>query len=71
MQNENKAVIAACHHLNPIALRERETTIYDLACLCPTCHRIAHMREPIYTVKKVSSLLSRNKKIQPFSYVND
>ncbi|MCP5449263.1 MAG: DUF4357 domain-containing protein [Gammaproteobacteria bacterium] len=68
MQIGNKAVIE-CHHLNPIALGERETTIEDLVSLCPTCHRIAHMREPIYTVREVSNLLSHNKKIQPTSYV--
>ena len=64
----NKAVIE-CHHLNPIALGQRETTIDDLISLCPTCHRIAHMREPIYTVEEVARLVSHNKKIQPTSYV--
>ena len=63
-----KAVIE-CHHLNPIALDKRETTIDDLISLCPTCHRIAHMREPIYTVEEISRLVSLNKKIQPISFV--
>ncbi len=57
----DKAVIE-CHHIDPIALGERETTIDDLISLCPTCHRIAHMREPIYPVKEVARLISCNKK---------
>ncbi len=50
-----RAVIE-CHHLDPISLGERETTIDDLVSLCPTCHRIVHMREPIYNIQEISSL---------------
>lgn len=52
---ENRFVIE-CHHLNPISLGQRDTSINDLVALCPTCHRIAHMREPIYSVEEIARL---------------
>ncbi len=32
------------HHKNPLAEGKRLTTLDDLALLCPTCHRIEHLR---------------------------
>ncbi|WP_299671324.1 HNH endonuclease [uncultured Roseobacter sp.] len=32
------------HHKNPLAEGERYTTIDDFALLCPTCHRLEHLR---------------------------
>ncbi|MGH1574136.1 HNH endonuclease [Methylobacterium sp. P31] len=32
------------HHLNPLEEGKRRTGFKDLALLCPTCHRIAHLR---------------------------
>ena len=32
------------HHKNPLAEGKRLTTRDDLAMLCPTCHRIEHLR---------------------------
>lgn len=46
--------IVETHHLNP--LRENgstTTTLDDLVSLCPTCHRIAHLRNPPYSVKEI------------------
>ena len=48
--------VIECHHLDPVALGVRETTLSDLVSLCPTCHRIAHMREPIYAVSEIKRL---------------
>lgn len=48
--------VIECHHLEPIALGIRETKITDLISLCPTCHRIAHMREPIYSVDEIRKI---------------
>lgn len=45
--------VVECHHLNPVALGVRETSLSDLVSLCPTCHRIAHMREPVYAVSDI------------------
>lgn len=46
--------VIECHHINPVALGGvRETSLSDLVSLCPTCHRIAHMREPIYAVSDI------------------
>jgi Zn finger protein HypA/HybF involved in hydrogenase expression len=41
--------VVECHHIKPVALSgEREVSLDELICLCPTCHRIAHTRsEPL------------------------
>jgi hypothetical protein len=45
------------HHTDPLAARaERETTIHDLVSLCPTCHRIAHLRTRPYSVDEIRKL---------------
>lgn len=48
--------VIECHHLDPIAMGQRETTLNDLVSLCPTCHRIAHMRDPIYTLAELKEI---------------
>jgi len=48
--------VIECHHLHPISLGQRETQIDDLVSLCPNCHRIAHMREPIYSLEELKQL---------------
>lgn len=48
--------VVECHHINPVALGIRETSLSDLVSLCPTCHRIAHMREPIYAVSDIQKV---------------
>jgi hypothetical protein len=48
--------VVECHHLDPISLGQRETRLEDLISLCPTCHRIAHMREPIYAVAELKQM---------------
>lgn len=48
--------VIECHHVNPVALGIRETSISDLVSLCPTCHRIAHLREPVYTVPDIKKI---------------
>ena len=50
------------HHLRPLgsALTVVVTSIDDLICLCPTCHRIAHSRtESPFSLKEVADLRSR------------
>ena len=32
------------HHKNPLDEGERYTTLHDFALLCPTCHRVEHVR---------------------------
>lgn len=45
----NGKFVIECHHTKPVALNgEREVSLSELICLCPTCHRIAHTRsEPL------------------------
>lgn len=53
LQIGNKYVVDA-HHLNPLRdSGETTTTLEDLVSLCPTCHRIAHLRTPPYSVKEI------------------
>lgn len=51
--------VIECHHLEPLALGQRETKLEDLVSLCPTCHRIVHMREPVYSVADIKYILNR------------
>ncbi len=45
------------HHRNPLAESgETETSIEDLVSLCPTCHRIAHLRSTPYDVEEIREI---------------
>ena len=56
--------IIEVHHLNPIGdlLDVTITSVEDLVCLCPTCHRIAHSAKglplPILEVRRMLHLAS-------------
>ena len=53
----NNRYVIECHHTNPLAGgKERITNINDLICLCPTCHRIAHLKKPPYSVTEIKRL---------------
>ena len=57
---DDKYVIE-CHHLNPLSEQgETETSLSDLVSLCPTCHRIAHLRNPPYTPNEILKLQKHN-----------
>lgn len=63
----NGRYVIECHHSNPIgAGGERETSLGDLVCLCPTCHRIAHTREKPLSIQEIAEEIARasNKKRQ-------
>jgi hypothetical protein len=48
------------HHCNPLSVTGETTTkLSDLVSLCPTCHRIAHLRSLPYSVDEIKSILSR------------
>ncbi len=50
--------VIECHHLYPLSESlETETTIDDLISLCPTCHRVAHLRKPPYTPQQIGEVL--------------
>lgn len=47
------------HHLDPLkASGETVTTIDKLVSLCPTCHRLAHLRNPPYEVRELRDIRS-------------
>jgi hypothetical protein len=53
----NGHYVIECHHLQPLAMSgEREVSLKDLVCLCPTCHRIAHTREVPFSVDEIKAL---------------
>jgi 5-methylcytosine-specific restriction protein A len=52
----NGSYIIECHHKNPLR-KETITSIEDLVCLCPNCHRIAHKRKIPYSIEEIKHLL--------------
>lgn len=56
----NGKKIIECHHLNPLSEGEaRITKIEDLISVCPTCHRIIHLRKPPFNIEEVKQLINR------------
>jgi hypothetical protein len=54
----NGSYVICVHHLNQLADAPGGvlTSIKDLVCLCPTCHQIAHMRRPPFTLEEIQQL---------------
>lgn len=47
-----------CHHLHPLSSSgEVVTELKDLVCLCPSCHRIAHLRTPPFDLEEIKNLI--------------
>jgi predicted HNH restriction endonuclease len=47
--------IIDCHHLVPFQFTdERITSIEEIVCLCPTCHRIAHVKQPPMGIAEIA-----------------
>lgn len=52
-----ESYVIEVHHLEPLsATGERETKIEMLISLCPTCHRIAHLRSSPYSVEEIKGI---------------
>lgn len=52
--------IIECHHKKPFyGGKKRITNIEDLVCLCPTCHRIAHIRKRPYSVGEIKFIIRK------------
>ncbi|MGF1836406.1 HNH endonuclease [Photobacterium sanguinicancri] len=46
------------HHLEPLSISNSTiTSIEYLTCLCPTCHRIAHLRKEPLGIQEIQMLL--------------
>lgn len=57
MEMDGKYVIEV-HHLSPLSIsKETVTSINDLVCLCPTCHRISHLKKPPFEIEEVKKLI--------------
>lgn len=56
----NGKYIIECHHIRPLAVHGvRETTLNDLLCLCPTCHRIAHTRLNPFSLEEIRVIVNK------------
>jgi 5-methylcytosine-specific restriction protein A len=49
----NGRYVIEVHHVDPLSSGERESSLGDLVSLCPTCHRIAHLRSLPYSVEEI------------------
>jgi predicted HNH restriction endonuclease len=56
----NACFVVEVHHCDPLSVTgETDTTIEQLVSLCPTCHRIAHLRSTPYTVEEIKAFRSK------------
>lgn len=54
----NGSYIIECHHKFPLSKScETKTKLSDLVSLCPTCHRLAHLRNPPFSVLELKSII--------------
>lgn len=54
---ERFAEVLECHHLIPLHQSgPRETSLKDVALLCPTCHRVAHRMAPSPTLEMLKEV---------------
>jgi hypothetical protein len=50
--------VVECHHRFPLGSNKvRTTKITDLVSLCPTCHRVAHSRNPPFDIAEIRRLV--------------
>lgn len=48
------------HHKNQLSESgEVESTINDVAALCPTCHAVVHSKRPAFTIQEVKKIISK------------
>jgi HNH endonuclease len=53
----NGRSVIDCHHLTPLASGGgRVTSVSDLVCLCPNCHRVAHTSNPPLSLDEITKL---------------
>jgi 5-methylcytosine-specific restriction protein A len=46
------------HHLSPIAMGQRETTLADIALVCANCHAMLHRRRPPFAIEELQEELA-------------
>ncbi|WP_421235511.1 HNH endonuclease [Aeromonas enteropelogenes] len=68
----NETYVIDYHHTNPLATTgETKTELDTLVCLCPNCHRVAHLKIPPYTVLELKELIVPSQTIQGSYEVRD
>lgn len=50
------------HHLDPIALGERRSTIADLKPVCANCHRMLHRGDKVLSIAELKRIIAKAKK---------
>ncbi|MGO3055628.1 HNH endonuclease [Halomonas sp. AOP43-A1-21] len=54
----NGKYVIECHHKFPLAESGKTTTeLSDLISLCPTCHRLTHLRQPALSITELRRML--------------
>lgn len=48
------------HHLFPIAMGKRKTTIEDLRPVCPNCHRMLHKGKKVLSIEELLDIYNQN-----------
>lgn len=51
------------HHLFPIALGKRKTTVDDLRPVCANCHRMLHRGKELLSIDELKQIIANNNKI--------
>ncbi|QUD86237.1 HNH endonuclease [Phenylobacterium montanum] len=69
--SDEKSALFDAHHVEPLALGVRETTISHLAILCPTCHRWAHHKALHVTAPLTVSEVRAARFLEPTSAAGD
>lgn len=57
----DSASLIHVHHLTPLSMMGGSAVVNperDLIPLCPTCHNVAHKRQPPFTPEEISSMIS-------------
>jgi hypothetical protein len=54
--SEANSSLFDAHHLVPLCLGERQTSVLNFAVLCPTCHRLAHRLRALHDPLRVEEI---------------
>lgn len=51
------------HHLDPINLGKRKSTVEDLRPVCPNCHRMLHKGNTVLGIEELKNIVRNNKRL--------
>ena len=60
----NEKYIIECHHKTPLSSSKKIiSTIEMLVSICPTCHSIAHLQNPPFTIAEIKEIRKINQRL--------